>query len=230
MNGGSEDPPQQGAPIFSFGAIQDHEQHGGRGERARVHVLIHDVERGPGHRQREQRSHHHDAAPARQRMVKHQSTQPPAGKQQQKHRQRVPGQQRPVQRNMRELHRCGNQPRIQRHVRVRSEKLRVVGIERGMQNLLDRRNVDGGVFHAGMIAVNQDGGGGQEYQQQQLPKAEVLLQTFPLPLRCERRNGHAESGGAHLARLNCSPAAAVMLRSSFLPLGLKRGRSTIPHR
>ena len=84
----------------------------------RIQILVHHVECGPSHWNRQQPGHETDRPPTRLRRRKENTAQLPAGQQQQEERSSVPHQQSGFEGQMRRLERKRNQVRKQRHVGV----------------------------------------------------------------------------------------------------------------
>ncbi len=139
---------------------------------ARIQILIHDVERGSSDGNCEQCSHQSHASPGRALIAEANARDAPASQQKKKDTGEVPEEDRPIQRQMGDAHRGGNDVGKQRHARVRHEVLVVEGIERGMEMLDDAGEIELGVFNAGVVAMHEHGADADEEQQSDLPAAQ----------------------------------------------------------
>ncbi|HKM89005.1 MAG TPA: hypothetical protein VJX29_00210 [Candidatus Acidoferrales bacterium] len=122
-----------------------------------MQVLIGNLQESAGDRHGEQSGNERDGREAVSQFEKTLLGHIPAARDQQENGSDVPSELDPFNWNARDP--CGrsHDPKEQKRVRLAGEELRIVRIERRIQEFLEGRKIDGVIFHSTVMTGDQDG-------------------------------------------------------------------------
>src|SRR5690348_1442849 len=156
MNHSRENQPQRHAQVFPFHEGVDREQNRENRERARVHVLIENVESRAGDRQSQKRRNHNHAAPAALPTREALGRNAKARQKEQEYGREVPKKKSPIERKMSDFRGSSDQVREKSQMGVRFEEFLSEWIVRRMQDLHYPGHINLSIFGERVIAVDED--------------------------------------------------------------------------
>src|SRR5258708_18129811 len=164
MYGHCEDKPKPSPYVSLFQGANDCENTRKGGQIAGIKMLVHQIKRGSSDRKSKESRNQLDRTPAGVGAREAFPAQLPASQEQQENRRKMPDKKCVVERQMGDAHRPRDEVGKQRQPGVGLKKFRTGGEEVWMQSLLNPRQVDLGIFGIGMIAMDDEGCGGDEQQ------------------------------------------------------------------
>src|ERR1700685_438468 len=199
MHDRSQSNPQRTLHVFFFQAPGNSENQAERRQISRVQILVHDVKRGAGDRDSEQRRDQTNSGPSRPSIRKQNSTQLPACQQQQKSGRDMPDKDSRIERQVGNSQRERNDIGEKSQAGMRGKKLPAYRKQARVENLLHSGEIDFSIFCKRVISVNQQGAGGQQQQ---------------------------AGGSLIFLRLNCSPRFSVSTSRGVTIRALRLPRPT----